>query len=93
MQIIYPQAKVFAKIKSMDDIKKEVRERTLSYIVAALGLVAGLAWNEAIKSLIEYFFPASNGLLAKFIYTIILTLIVVFVTTYLVRLPGQKKQT
>ena len=41
-----------------NEIKKEIHEHTLGYIVAALGLVAGLAWNEAVKSLIEYFFSA-----------------------------------
>ena len=34
-------------------IRDLVRERTMGYIVGALGLVAGLAWNDAIKSLIE----------------------------------------
>ncbi len=68
-------------------IRREVRERTYSYIVAAFSLVASLAWNEAIKSLIDYFFPlGANTLLAKFIYAISITLIVVFITMYLERL-------
>ena len=29
------------------ELKKEVREKTLGYILTAFGLVAGLAWNEA----------------------------------------------
>lgn len=70
----------------MDDLKREIREKTLTYIVAAFGLVAGLAWNEAIKSLIEYLFPLSqNTLLAKFIYAIVVTLLVVIATSSLVR--------
>ena len=62
-----------------------------SRIVAAFGLVAGLAWNEAIKSLIEYFYPASqNNLMAKFVYAVFITLVVVVVSTYLVRLSAEK---
>ncbi len=45
------------------EIKTEVRQRTIGYIVAAFGLVAGLAWNEAIKALIEYLFPLSPNTL------------------------------
>jgi len=39
------------------DLRNEFRERTLSYVLAGFGLVAGLAWNEAIKTGIEYLFP------------------------------------
>ena len=59
--------------------KKELRKQSVGYIVAALALVAGLAWNEAIKALIEYLFPISqNTLLAKLFYAVIMTIIVVF---------------
>lgn len=69
------------------EIKKEAKERTIGYISAALSLVAGLAWNEAIKGLIEYLFPLSKDtLLVKFIYAVLATLIVVVITIYLVRL-------
>ncbi len=68
-----------AEEKKQLNLRKEIRERTVGYIVAALGLVAGLAWNDAIKSSIEYFFPFHNGALwAKFIYAVIITLVVIF---------------
>ena len=75
-------------INEIIDIKREVRERTAGYIVAALGFVAGLAWNEAIKALIESFFPQgnANSVLAKFIYAILVTIVVVLVTVYLGKL-------
>jgi len=67
-------------------VKQEVRKQTLGYVVAAFGLVAGLAWNEAIKGIIDYFFPLSqNGVWIKIIYAIIITLIVVIVTMILSR--------
>lgn len=78
-------------------LRREVRERTFTYLVAAFGLVAGLAWNEAVKSLIDYFFPLSaNTLFAKFVYAILITLIVVFVTVYLekaLKTDGEENKT
>ena len=69
------------------NFRREVRERTAGYVTAALGLVAGLAWNEAIKSLIEEIFPiGANTLAAKFAYAILVTVIVVVCTVYLGRL-------
>jgi len=68
-------------------IKEMIKEKTTSYILAAFGLVAGLAWNEAIKSLIEFIFPQSgNSLLAKFVYAALLTVVVVYVSIYLNKL-------
>ncbi len=68
-------------------IRREIRERVVGYIAAALGLVAGLAWNEAIKALIEYLFPlGQDTLFAKFLYAVLITIIVVAVTVYLLRL-------
>jgi len=45
------------KIKSESaKISREVKEKTFGFIVTAFGLVAGLAWSEAIQSLIKSFF-------------------------------------
>lgn len=70
-----------------------MRNKLTGYIVAAFGLVAGLAWNEAIKSLIEYIFPLNkNYIWAKFLYAIILTIILVIVTVYVSRLLSKKEK-
>lgn len=73
-------------------ITSEVRARAMTYIAAGLGVVVGLAWNDAIKALIEYFFPRSgaNSIFAKFLYAGILTAVVVVVTMYIVRPPEKK---
>ena len=72
------------KIKDKSrELEREIREKTFGYIVASFGLVAGLAWNEAIKAMIEVFFPLQKDTLkAKFIYAILITLVVVFVSLY-----------
>ncbi len=73
-------------------LKQEVREKTGGYIVAGLGLVAGLAWNDAIKAAIEYFFPLErNSLTAKFLYAVLITLAVIILSTYLARLFRRKE--
>lgn len=75
---------------SQREVRKEVRERTLAYVVAALGLVAGLAWNEAINTLIAQYFPLSKDtLIAKFVYAGVITIIVVTVSSTLVRVLGR----
>src|SRR3989344_6013881 len=76
---------ITSKIKKIKEeqeiIRKEAIEKTIGYILAAFGLVAGLAWNEAIKALIDTFFPLDkNGLIIKFVYAVLVTVIVVAVT-------------
>lgn len=75
------------------DVRQEIRDKTAGYIVTALGLVAGLAWNEAIRSMIEYFFPPnkSGAVWAKFIYAVVLTLVVVLVSFYIVKFFKREK--
>jgi len=67
------------------------RKKTLGYITAAFGLVAALAWRDAIEALLDHLFPLSrNTVIAKLIYAIIMTLILVIVSVYLVRLLKRK---
>jgi hypothetical protein len=71
----------------MNEINKELRGRTFGYISAALGLVAGLAWNEAISAMINALFPiAKDTVWVKFIYAIIVTIAVVILVKYLDRM-------
>jgi len=66
-----------------------MRQRTAGYVLTALGLVAGLAWNEAITALIKVFFPLDNsGLIAKFIYAAIITAMVVWASLKISKWTG-----
>lgn len=79
--------------ESRAEIRKEVRERTFTYLVAAFSLVASLAWNEAVKSLIDYFLPAgTNTLMAKFIYAVFITVLVVVLTIYLEKILKREEK-
>ena len=68
-------------------LRVEIQERTLGYMLGAFGLVAGLAWNDAIQGLIGYLFPLpENTLPAKFLYAIIISFVVVMISVYISRL-------
>lgn len=67
-------------------LKREVRAQVIGYVVAALGLVAGLAWNDAVKSIIEHFFSLSqNTIWAKVGYALILSTVVGILSFNLVK--------
>lgn len=75
----------------MDDIKSEIKMRTMGYIGAGFGLVAGLAWNDAIKAFIEYVFPFSQStVLAKFLYALLITIVAVVILGYLEKIINRK---
>ena len=78
--------------KEQLNVKKEIKEKTIGYMLAAFSFVAGLAWNEAVKALIDRFFPDSgNSVIMKFIYAVAITAIAVVITVYLIKF-SQKKQ-
>ncbi len=75
------------------ELRREVSKKTATYVAAALGLVVGLAWNEAIKSVIEYLFPfGQNTMTAKIIYAAFMTMVLVLTTVYIFKEPGEKKK-
>lgn len=78
-------------LKEMGEVKREFKEKTITLILGGFGLVAALAWNEAIKSLFETLFKKSNELIGKFIYAIIVTVIVVIVSMRLKKIAEKKE--
>ncbi len=73
-------------------MSKEFKKQFVTYILGAFGLVAALAWNDAIKSLIEYLNPLQQNILwTKFVYALIITLLVSIVSWLLIRSEEDKK--
>lgn len=73
-------------------LRQAIREKTVGYILTALGLVAGLAWNDAISSFIKFFFPLDqNGLTAKIVYAVVVTIIIVLTSQWLLRFSEPKQ--
>jgi len=78
-------------LKEIEETKREFKEKTITLILGGFGLVAALAWNEAIKSLFETFFKKNNELIGKFIYAIIVTVIIVLVSMRLRKIAEKKE--
>lgn len=70
-------------LKEIGEVKKAAIERMITLALAGLGLVAALAWNEAIGALFNLIFKERGSILAKFVYAIIITVVVVIVSSRL----------
>jgi len=85
------ELKPLDKIKNgIKETRQEFKEKTITLILGGFGLVAALAWNEAILSLFETIFKKSNALIGKFIYAIIITGIVVALSLQLKKVSEKK---
>lgn len=73
-------------------MSKEYYQKIIDLVTAAFGLVAALAWNEAIQQLIQTVYPAGDDLIGKFIYAVIITLLAVFITTRLAHVHDRLKR-
>ncbi|MDP3052622.1 MAG: DUF5654 family protein [bacterium] len=67
----------------IEETKKEAKEKMLTLILAGFGLVAALAWNDAIQTLFRLLFLESDGVIGKFIYAVIVTIFIVFISSHL----------
>jgi hypothetical protein len=64
----------------------------LTLFTAAFGVVAALAWDDAMKSLFKRYYPfPGTGIEAKFAYAIGVTIIAVIVTTYFARMLSKEE--
>ena len=70
-----------------------VLKQMVTLATSGLGLVAALAWNEAIQSFVkEYiqrFYPGQAGVISKFLYAILITGFAVLITYQLSRLASR----
>ena len=66
-----------------------ILQTMITLAAASLGLVAALAWNEAIKALIRRVLGEDDSLVGLFIYAILATLIAVVVLLILGRAAGR----
>jgi Family of unknown function (DUF5654) len=66
-------------------MQKEVIEKIAALITAAFGLVAALAWNEAIQEIFRLVFGEQSGIWAMIFYAVVVTIIAVVVTIWIGR--------
>lgn len=71
---------------------EELTEQLITLSTAGLGLVAALAWNSAIQDFVTKFVEPhipGSGLISKFVYAILITLLAVLVTYQLSHLASR----
>jgi hypothetical protein len=74
-------------------VSAEILDKFSELITTALGLVAALAWNEAIQQLFTQLFGEAGGALAaKFFYAGLVTLAVIFATLAVARAAERAKR-
>lgn len=66
-------------------MQKEVIEKVAALITAAFGLIAALAWNEAIQEIFRLVFGDQSGIWAMLFYAVVVTIIAVVVTIWIGR--------
>ncbi len=77
------QSRNMAMKKEVSNFTRTFRDSFVTFIVSALGLVAALSWNDAIKSAIERLFPSGADIIYKFYVAIMVTVIAVAITYFL----------
>ncbi|MDO8669726.1 MAG: DUF5654 family protein [Candidatus Buchananbacteria bacterium] len=79
--------------EEIKSLKLEVLNKMTDLATAGFGLVAAIAWNDAIKALFMIIFPTTGTVIAQFVYAIIVTIIIVMVTIKLGKLTDVAKKT
>ena len=73
-------------------LKIEILDKIITLVMASLGLVAALAWNEAIQQIFKDIFGQASSTWAMVLYALIITVIVVLLTLKLTRMLDVAKQ-
>jgi len=77
--------------ENVKETNKQLISQSLGFITSAFVFVAGLAWNDAIRELISRYFQANSGLISRFVYALIVTVIAVIVTIHLNKINDKAK--
>ncbi len=75
-----------------ESFKVQLLESMSALIVSAFGLVAALAWNEAIKQMVGAVFESSEDLIGLTIYALLVTIIAVAATMLITRATEKAKR-
>lgn len=71
------------------NFRQHFKDKFVALIITAFSLIAGLAWNDAVKTLIEKIFPSNvSSLWAKFGYAFLLTILLVVISFNFSKLFG-----
>ena len=72
-------------------LKTEVLDKISALVTAAFGLVAALAWNDAIKAVFKEVFGSADAIGPMLIYAIVITIIAVILTVTVANTASKAK--
>ena len=72
-------------------LKQEVLDKMAALVTAAFGLVAALAWNDAIKAIFKEVFGDSSTIVPMLIYASMVTIIAVILIIIVARAVAKAK--
>ena len=73
------------------EVGKEVLSKMTALSTAAFGIAAAFAWNSAIQSIFDAYYPAAkDSISAKIMYAMVLTSVAVLLTMWLGGLAERK---
>ena len=76
----------FLERHELHHIHSDVLERIITLVIAALGLIAALAWDEALKHIFEKLFGGKGTLVEEILYAVVITIIAAFISVRLGKL-------
>ncbi len=72
-------------------LKQEVLDKMAALVTVAFGLVAALAWNDAIKAIFKQVFGTDDAVGPMLIYAIMVTIIAVILIIVVARAVSKSK--
>lgn len=75
----------------LEIMKKSLFKKYPEIMITTMCLIAGMAWNNAFTSFIEYFYPEktrAGGWVFKFVYAFLLTVVVMLLIVLLATLTA-----
>jgi len=73
-------------------LEAEVVEKLAALITAAFGLIAALAWNDAIKAIFAAVFGPAQTIVAMWVYAVLVTIIAVYATIKIAKIAETAKK-
>lgn len=93
-----PKILLVAKLRLMinPEFRKHLIKQLVTLSTAGFGLVAALAWNDAIQSFvntyIDRFLQTGTGVFSRFLYAFLITALAVYVTYQLSKLAQKVEE-
>ncbi|MEK6894625.1 MAG: DUF5654 family protein [Nanoarchaeota archaeon] len=72
-------------------MKSELIEKISLLSTGAFGLIAALAWNDAIQAIFKQIFGERSSVVAMILYAILVTIVAVIVTLWIGRISEKAK--